>query len=273
MFRNTFLDRKIIFPTDLEKMQLKGRVKQISLNYEHPCDPQLNPTETNPPVFRKYHRDLYFDLNGNIIQKIESNGWSVRNKVSFLQYNERNELTNLTWKVGDSTYIVKFNYLYFGNRIRISKITNNKRNSFYSWKIYLKDNKKSKEVVNETIHGPLGTSSTIIDSSIYKDGLLTRKFDKSGEGKNISYREDGLIKKVEYFAINGRLKRSTIDYFYDKENSLKEAIVHNIGENNIEIVEKSYLYENDEIGNWIKRTTIDMDDQIRFIVTREISYY
>lgn len=261
---------------DLSFYELKGNVK-FTITSEDESFKSNNVQGFNKEGFLVYENNfngyeiktISRDINNQItfskfIQNQSDEGILYQNIIeSHYKYNEQNQLIEKkesgTMYNCDYSNISNFFYDEKGNVIKQTSF--NDTNEY----VFKYDNNDS---IIEEIDKSFGTKSKF---SYNENGwLIERKeFDDKGKlGRRELYKYDEAGNKTEEIYYNEGVKIKSTRYIFDDANNLirQDENWKNSG------WKKKVEYENDNYGNWIKKTNFDEEGEASYIF-RKIEYY
>lgn len=263
-------DKKIIFPNDIKRLQLKGNVKEIITRFNKKIDPKY--TEENINYFRederKMYNDLYFNSLGNIIEKVNYSFFDEIESNVYFSYNSRNELKNETLKYKGKVGSIEYKFSYWPSSINVVRSINREKDNEFKIKYHI----KNRQIVSEiTVNGQHQSSKI---AKYFENGLL-KEVQIYLYKRKFFHDEDGKITRIEYCHNSGSLQYFYFskNYFYDNLGNLIKCEAFNEHPHSIPELRESYTYVNDEYGNWTTKTITNTTDLTVIEVKRTIKYY
>jgi hypothetical protein len=260
-FTRLLFDKKFVFPNDLQRLELNGKVKEIKIRFDQKYYPDLNdddPFRGFESDHKEYYKDLFFNYRGNLKEEVQYMYFDEVEYRSYFNYNERNELmSKIVEGIGIMNFVERYTYHYYLNQIRIT-------NSFREHsirKIKLKNGK-----ISVDIYIP-DTQKRYFHKTTFSNGRLIEI--DSTIRTTMFYNSIGNLIKKNY---SGIFDKNTVfrseQFEYDDNNQIIKGMVYCHGKLD------SYLeFDYDQKGNWIKKRMLN--DQLEVIneINRYISYY
>jgi len=254
-------DKKFIFPNDLERLELKGKVKELIIRFDKKYYTDLL-DNTSIRGFESEHqenyKDLFFNSRGNLKEEIHYEYFDEIEFRSYFNYNERNELlSKIVEGKGIMNFVEKYKYHYFFNQIQITN----------SWrKDSIRKIKFRNGNISEDIYIP-DPERRYSNKTTYRDG------------KPIV--NDSLIRTTMIYDFNGNLVRKDYSGIFDKNTVYRSELFEFNDHNQIvggKIFDRGRIdsfieFDYDENGNWIGKRTIDLKNNVLNEIKRMISYY
>ena len=228
--------------TDLEKMNIKGRVNSIrELHYRIDGD-SLNYAIIGADVSYSY----FFNPEGNkkedLIYHIDG---SLNRKFKF-QYDESGHKSSQTQYTANDSLIRTIKYSYD------------------------KDGMLNEEIY----YNGAGNKEKKIAYHYDKKGNVTEEKHTTGGGKllyrfSYTYDDEGKLTDNQRFDRNGKLEKR-VKSFNDSAGNVTREEIYNDGDQRTHT--GTFQYKSDLKGNWIKKLEFS-DNNISYLVEREIKYY
>jgi hypothetical protein len=260
-FTRFLFDKKFIFPNDLERLELMGKVKEVNIRFDkkyYSYYTAESPLRDFDSEHQENYRDLFFNFRGNLKEEVRYNYFDEIEYRSFFNYNERNELlSKIVEGKGIWNFVERYSYHYYYNKIQIT-------NSFREHSI--REIKLKNGTISEDVYIP-DTEKRYFKKTKFIDGKLIEI--------------DSTIRTTMFYNSNGNLIKKNYSSLFDKNKVLRSEQYEYDDNNQItkgtvfcdEKLDSYIEFDYDDKGNWINKRMINNQLEVINEINRFISYY
>ena len=257
--------------SDLEKLGFKGKVKSVETIYYYAVEKsgKITKGDTSTKAF------YLFNKQGNLQEKLTDFYYGSQYKTKYVYDSQNNLIQNYIYdSYGDLDKKIIYKNDNKGNKIEeLIYDENDSLIKKYTYVYDLRGNLKK-----EFEYNPQGLKSKKTYKYDLKGNLKKEKFYRSNgelDGKYIyKYDSQGKVIAKYWFTTKVWLTLKLTyknTYKYNSQGDLIEEILYK-NDGSIEN-KRSYEYEYDNQGNWIRAIEYDTKEKPQYIIIRKIEYY
>ena len=245
---------------DLAIMQLKGKVKSVSIRTYH-IEESLGTIQKGEPLLSMIcddsNCDITFDIDGFMLSKksyyaIGDNNYSsyvemkrTDSSIEEISYDTKGEITGRAIKQlnNKGQTVIEKRYMADGNFFETTEYFYNENDQLIEYK-----SMNPQEELNSVVFYTYNSDKTLAMETMF-----------------LSYGEDWSTTSECFFYENGRLSKMVTAYMNKDGKITTENVINTYLDRN--------EYEYDTHNNWIKQTVINDEGQACYIMERSILYY